>query len=39
MEIERPDLPRLSAWYDRLKEREAFRATVMTSYEPLRGHD
>ena len=39
MEIERPDLPRLSAWYDRLQEREAFRSTVMTSYEPLRGHD
>jgi glutathione S-transferase len=39
MEIDRPDLPRLAQWYERLQERPAFRSTVMTSYEPLRGHD
>ena len=39
MEISRPDLPRLAAWYERLQKRPAFCATVMTSYEPLRGQD
>jgi glutathione S-transferase len=39
MDIPRPDLPRLAEWYARLSERRAYREAVMTSYEPLRGHD
>jgi glutathione S-transferase len=39
MDISRPDLPRLAEWYDRLSGRPAYRATVMTSYEALRGSD
>jgi glutathione S-transferase len=39
MDIERPYLPRLAAWYDRLGQRDAYRSTVMTSYESLRGRD
>jgi len=37
MEIERPALPRLAAWYERLKERPAYRKGVMVSFEELRG--
>jgi len=36
MEIERPALPRLAAWYERLKERPAYRKGVMVSFEELR---
>jgi glutathione S-transferase len=36
MEIERPDLPGLAAWYRRLGERPAYRGSVMTSFEELR---
>lgn len=39
MDITRPDLPRLANWYERLQERPAFWATVMTTYELLRGKD
>lgn len=34
--IERPALPFVEAWYERLQARAAYRATVMTSYEELR---
>ena len=37
MEIERPALSNLHAWYKRLKERPAFRDHVMVSFEELRG--
>ncbi|GAA6200154.1 glutathione S-transferase family protein [Aquicoccus sp. SU-CL01552] len=36
MEFDRPDLPALAAYYDRLEQRRAYRETVMTSYESLR---
>ncbi|NRA98993.1 MAG: glutathione S-transferase family protein [Rhodobacteraceae bacterium] len=36
IEIERPDLPALRAYYDRLKERAAFAEHVMISYDELR---
>jgi glutathione S-transferase len=36
MEIERPALPRLAAWYERLKERPGYRKGVMVSFEELR---
>ncbi|GEO14317.1 glutathione S-transferase family protein [Microvirga aerophila] len=39
MDISRPDLPRLAEWYDRLSRRPAYQATVMTSYDALRGFD
>jgi glutathione S-transferase len=39
MDISRPELPRLAEWYERLSVRPAYRATVMTSYDALRGHD
>lgn len=39
MDIPRPDLPNLASWYARLCTRSAFRSSVMTSYEPLRGRD
>ena len=37
IDIPRPDRPALSAWYDRLRDRPAYRDTIMTSYEELRG--
>lgn len=36
MDIPRPDRPALSAFYDKLGERQAYRDTVMTSYDELR---
>ncbi len=36
LEIERPELPNVEAWYARLQEREAYRTHVMVSYEDLR---
>ena len=36
MEFDRPDLPALAAYYDRLSQRKAYRETVMTSYDSLR---
>ncbi|MEO0829850.1 MAG: glutathione S-transferase family protein [Pseudomonadota bacterium] len=36
IEIERPDLPNLRAYYNRLTERPAYRDHVMVSYEDLR---
>ena len=32
LEIDRPDLPALRAWYDRLADRPAFQKTVMVSF-------
>jgi glutathione S-transferase len=36
MEFDRPDFPALGAYYNRLGQREAYRNTVMTSYDSLR---
>ena len=36
MEIERPALPRLADWYERLRERPAYRKAVMVSFDELR---
>ena len=36
MPFERPDLPALAAYYQRLSQRQAYRDTVMTSYDSLR---
>ncbi|MBX2823857.1 MAG: glutathione S-transferase N-terminal domain-containing protein [Gammaproteobacteria bacterium] len=36
IEIERPDLPALAAYYQRLTERETYQEHVMVSYEDLR---
>ena len=36
MEIERPGLPHLEDWYDRLRARPAYPAHVMISYDDLR---
>lgn len=36
MEFDRPALPALAEYYDRLGQREAYRTTVMTSYASLR---
>lgn len=36
MDWQRGNFPAVSAWYARLAERPAYRATVMTSYEELR---
>lgn len=35
-DIERPDLVNLQAYYHRLSQRPAYRASIMTSFEPLR---
>ena len=32
-----PHRPALNSWYDRLTGRPAYRQTVMTSYDELRG--
>lgn len=34
--IDRPDLPRVEAYFARLKERQAYRDSAMISYEPLK---
>jgi glutathione S-transferase len=36
MEIDRPDLPNVAAWYARLKDRAAFRKGVMVPFDSLR---
>ena len=36
MDWPKGEFPAVSAWYARLCERPAYRATVMTSYEELR---
>jgi glutathione S-transferase len=37
LDIERPDLPHVAAWYDRLRQRPAYREQVMTPFEDLKG--
>ena len=37
LEIDRPALPRLEAWYERLRARPAYREHVMVSFEELKG--
>jgi glutathione S-transferase len=37
LEIDRPSLPSVEAWYARLQEREAYRTHVMVSFEDLKG--
>jgi glutathione S-transferase len=37
LEIDRPDLPHVAAWYARLSERPAYGEHVMVPYEDLRG--
>jgi glutathione S-transferase len=39
MEIPRPDLPALGRYYDRLRQRPAFREHVMVAYDALRAVD
>ena len=36
MDIARPDLPRLRAWYDRLAQRPAYRSRIMRPFDELR---
>jgi glutathione S-transferase len=37
LEVERPALPHVEAWYGRLKERPAYREHVMVPFDDLRG--
>ncbi|HUO88794.1 MAG TPA: glutathione S-transferase [Rhizomicrobium sp.] len=37
LEIDRPDLPNVEAWYDRLKARPAYREHVMVPFADLKG--
>jgi glutathione S-transferase len=37
LEIDRPPIPHVEAWYQRLTERPAYREHVMVSFEDLRG--
>ncbi len=37
LDIERPDLPNVAAWYERLRERPAYREHVMVPFADLRG--
>lgn len=37
IEIERPNIPNVEAWYRRLQERDAYRSHVMVPFEELRG--
>jgi len=37
LDIERPSLPRVEAWYARLKSRPAYREHVMVPYDALKG--
>lgn len=37
LEIERPELPRVAAWYARLTERPAYREHVMLPFDDLKG--
>jgi glutathione S-transferase len=37
LDIERPDLPHVTAWYERLKRRPAYGEHVMVPFGELRG--
>ncbi len=37
LEIDRPDLPNVEAWYARLKDRPAYREHVMIAFDDLKG--
>ena len=37
LQIERPDVPHVRAWYERLQERPAYREGVMIPFDDLRG--
>lgn len=37
LDLKRPDLPHVDAWYRRLQTRSAFQTNVMVSFEELRG--
>jgi glutathione S-transferase len=37
LEIERPSLPKIDAWYRRLRDRSAYRTHVMVPFDELRG--
>lgn len=37
LEIDRPDMPNVEAWYARLKDRPAYREHVMVPFEDLKG--
>lgn len=37
LDIERPALPHVTAWYERLRQRQAYRQHVMLSFDELRG--
>ncbi|SDR47630.1 glutathione S-transferase [Rhizobiales bacterium GAS113] len=37
LDIERPDIPKVEAWYRRLQERPAYREHVMIAFQDLRG--
>jgi glutathione S-transferase len=37
LDIERPSVPNVSAWYERLRERPAYRQHVMIPFADLRG--
>jgi glutathione S-transferase len=37
LDIERPSVPNVEAWYRRLRERPAYRARVMLPFDELRG--
>jgi glutathione S-transferase len=37
LDIDRPNLPRLEAWYATLERRSSYREAVMKSYEELMG--
>ena len=38
LEIERPAVPHVSAWYERLRERAPYRQHVMVAFNALKGH-
>jgi glutathione S-transferase len=37
LEIDRPDMPNVEAWYERLKDRPAYREHVMVPFDDLKG--
>jgi glutathione S-transferase len=39
MDFDRPDLPKLASFYDRLCQRDAYRKTVMTSFDSLKSNE